>query len=263
MSRPGNSGCGVSGSCSAFCLAVLKAHAKWSSPDANEEPTSHGCSASPRRRLKRFALDEHWDGAGQPYALKGYGIPLLARILGLAQTVEVFFSTYGPDAAFDMAAARRGSWFDPALVEAFLTLRKDRKFWQALAVGDTLAHVAAVEPDDEIQVLDDRRLDLVAEAFALVIDAKSRCRLSPRTTTRRRRARSTINTGVRGGRNNERRRLISTECDVPRDADSHLYQTGVRAIDQPGAGSRRAVGARHRETATRRPLPSRTAQRCR
>jgi putative nucleotidyltransferase with HDIG domain len=119
------------------------------------------------------ALDEHWDGAGQPYALKGHSIPLLARILGLAQTVEVFFSTYGPDAAFDVAAARRGSWFDPVLVEAFLALRRDRKFWQALAAGDTLAHVAAVEPEDEIQVLDDRRLDLVAEAFALVIDAKS------------------------------------------------------------------------------------------
>ena len=119
------------------------------------------------------ALDEHWDGAGQPYALKGDGIPLLARILGLAQTVEVFFSTHGPDAAFDMAVARRGSWFDPSLVEALGTLHNDHRFWHALAEGDTLAQIATVEPADEIQIIDDDRLDLVAEAFALVIDAKS------------------------------------------------------------------------------------------
>jgi len=34
------------------------------------------------------ALDEHWDGAGQPYNLKGDSIPLLARILGLATLQE-------------------------------------------------------------------------------------------------------------------------------------------------------------------------------
>jgi putative nucleotidyltransferase with HDIG domain len=119
------------------------------------------------------ALDEHWDGAGQPYSLKGDGIPLLARILGLAQTAEVFFSTFGVDAVFDVATARRGTWFDPAVVEAFLTLQKDRKFWQSLAEGDTLAQIAAVEPADEVLTIDDHRLDLVAEAFALVIDAKS------------------------------------------------------------------------------------------
>jgi putative nucleotidyltransferase with HDIG domain len=119
------------------------------------------------------ALDEHWDGLGQPYSLKGDGIPLLGRIVGLAQTAEVFYSTHGAEAAFDMAAARRGTWFDPAIVEAFLALRKDRKFWHALAEGDTLAQISAVEPPDEIQTIDDDRLDLVAEAFALVIDAKS------------------------------------------------------------------------------------------
>ena len=52
------------------------------------------------------ALDEHWDGGGQPYALKRDQIPLLARILGLSQTFEVFWSTYGRDAAYDMASTR-------------------------------------------------------------------------------------------------------------------------------------------------------------
>ena len=119
------------------------------------------------------ALDEHWDGAGQPYNLKGNDIPFLGRILGLAQTVEVFLSTHGVDTAFDMATTRRGTWFDPVLVEALVATRKDRAFWQLLAEGDALAQVARVEPADDIQIVDDDRLDLVSEAFALVIDAKS------------------------------------------------------------------------------------------
>jgi len=119
------------------------------------------------------ALDEHWDGAGQPYNLKGNDIPFLARILGLAQTVEVFFSTHGVETAFDMATSRRGTWFDPVLVEALVATRKDRAFWQLLADGDPLAQIAKVEPAGEVQTVDDDRLDLVAEAFALVIDAKS------------------------------------------------------------------------------------------
>ncbi|HEV3059952.1 MAG TPA: HD domain-containing phosphohydrolase, partial [Vicinamibacterales bacterium] len=32
-------------------------------------------------------IDEHWDGHGQPYELKGQAIPLLGRIVGFAQTV--------------------------------------------------------------------------------------------------------------------------------------------------------------------------------
>ena len=35
-------------------------------------------------------LDEHWDGNGMPDGLSGAGIPLLGRIVGLAQTVEIF-----------------------------------------------------------------------------------------------------------------------------------------------------------------------------
>jgi putative nucleotidyltransferase with HDIG domain len=119
------------------------------------------------------ALDEHWDGQGQPYRLKGEDIPLLGRILGLAQTVEVFFSTYGVLTAFDMALDRRGRWFDPALVDALRSIRTDSAFWRWLREGDTLADIGSVEPADCVFVADENRLDVVAEAFARVIDAKS------------------------------------------------------------------------------------------
>jgi putative nucleotidyltransferase with HDIG domain len=118
-------------------------------------------------------LDEHWDGRGQPYAVKGHDIPLLGRIVGLAQTVEVFFSTYGVLTAYDMALSRRGTWFDPDVVDALLSIRADAAFWRWLGVGDELSAMASVEPADSLIVADDTRLDLVAEAFARVIDAKS------------------------------------------------------------------------------------------
>jgi len=41
------------------------------------------------------ALDEHWDGHGQPEGLAGEAIPLLGRNLQLAQTTEVFFGADG------------------------------------------------------------------------------------------------------------------------------------------------------------------------
>ena len=119
------------------------------------------------------ALDEHWDGRGQPYGLRGEQIPPLARILGLAQTVEAFFSTQGVQAAFDVAAARRGRWFEPSLVDALVSFKSDARFWADLAEGDSLADVTLFEPPDRVVLATNDRLDRVAEAFARVIDAKS------------------------------------------------------------------------------------------
>ena len=119
------------------------------------------------------ALDEHWDGAGQPYSLEREQIPLLARILGLAQTVEVYFTSHGVDAALEMAVARRGSWFDPSVVDALLAMRSDTAFWQSLASDNAIGALPSLEPASRILVANDDRLDRIAEAFALVIDAKS------------------------------------------------------------------------------------------
>lgn len=119
------------------------------------------------------ALDEHWDGRGQPYSLRGDRIPMLGRIVSLAQTSEVFFSTYGPRAAHDVVTSRRGTWFDPDLVGAFKTVARDAAFWTDLAKGNIIAQVGRVEPADRVIVADDARLDNVTEAFARVVDAKS------------------------------------------------------------------------------------------
>jgi putative nucleotidyltransferase with HDIG domain len=119
------------------------------------------------------ALDEHWDGNGQPYGLSRERIPPLARILSLAQTVEVFFSSYGVLAAYQMAALRRSRWFDPALVDALYSMRADSTFWGALGSCHDLRTLRFFEPADRVETATEERLDQVAEAFAHVIDAKS------------------------------------------------------------------------------------------
>jgi putative nucleotidyltransferase with HDIG domain len=115
------------------------------------------------------ALDEHWDGHGQPHGLRGEEIPLEARILCLAQTVEIFHAAGGVKAAWRVARRRSGGWFDPALVEALGGMLGDSVFWGLLPLADACAW----EPDDRVLTADDTRLDRIAHAFAGVIDAKS------------------------------------------------------------------------------------------
>jgi HD-GYP domain-containing protein (c-di-GMP phosphodiesterase class II) len=115
------------------------------------------------------ALDEHWDGHGQPRGLSAEEIPLAGRILCLAQTVEVFHAAGGPRAAYRVARKRSAEWFDPALVEAMSSFRFDTAFWASLKDLD----VSAVEPPDRVLTADEARLDRIAEGFAAVIDAKS------------------------------------------------------------------------------------------
>jgi putative nucleotidyltransferase with HDIG domain len=114
-------------------------------------------------------LFEHWDGQGHPGDLAGEEISPLARIACLSQSMEVFWQHGGPAAAVDIARARRGTWYEPALVDAVGVLERDRPFWASLAAPN----VQSVEPTDRVERADDDRLDRVAEAFASIVDAKS------------------------------------------------------------------------------------------
>jgi putative nucleotidyltransferase with HDIG domain len=114
-------------------------------------------------------LDEHWDGGGYPDGLRGEDISLAGRVLCLAQTAEVFWQRGGAHAACTIARERRGTWFDPALVDALLSTERDHEFWRSLETPD----VTSLEPPDHVLAADDSRLDRVAHAFASIVDAKS------------------------------------------------------------------------------------------
>ncbi len=114
-------------------------------------------------------VDEHWDGKGYPAGTAGDDISLIGRVLCLAQTTEMFWRHGGASAACAIARERRGTWFDPELVDALVALERADAFWHGLENPV----VTGLEPPDRVLLAEPGRLDLVAEAFASVIDAKS------------------------------------------------------------------------------------------
>jgi putative nucleotidyltransferase with HDIG domain len=118
-------------------------------------------------------IDERWDGRGHPAALRGKEIPLLARIAGLSQMIDIFSTAGGPAAAIGMAGERCGTWFDPQVVESFLSLTGDGQFWDRLASPGLFADVVSLEPDELALTGSPAALDRIARAFAEVTDAKS------------------------------------------------------------------------------------------
>jgi HD-GYP domain-containing protein (c-di-GMP phosphodiesterase class II) len=76
---------------------------------------------------------ERWDGKGYPLGLKGEEIPLLARIIAVADTYDAMVSTrpyrkgLAPQFAFEEIVRYRGTQFDPTVVDAFIqAFEKDR-----------------------------------------------------------------------------------------------------------------------------------------
>jgi putative two-component system response regulator len=68
---------------------------------------------------------ERWDGSGYPYHLKGTDIPLLGRVMAIADvydalvSVRPYKSAYTHDEAVQIIIDGSGSHFDPVLVEIF------------------------------------------------------------------------------------------------------------------------------------------------
>jgi PAS domain S-box-containing protein/putative nucleotidyltransferase with HDIG domain len=77
---------------------------------------------------------ERLDGTGYPLALKGEEIRPEARIIAVADVVEAMAShrpyrpARGLDSALEEIRAHRSTWFDPRVVDACVTLFRDRGF---------------------------------------------------------------------------------------------------------------------------------------
>jgi putative two-component system response regulator len=89
-------------------------------------------SESPILRLAEdIALfhHEHWDGSGYTMGLSGEAVPLVARIVAVADTFDAmtrdrsYQAARTADEAADWIAAQAGRKFDPAVVEAFQQVR--------------------------------------------------------------------------------------------------------------------------------------------
>lgn len=118
-----------------------------------------------------YSLDELWNGKGHPRGLRGEEIPLLSRIMNLAQNLDVFFVVHGESAARAMAERRSGRWFDPEIVKAFQSVLGRGKLWAEVRNSPELA--TKLEPGGRYLEATPENIDNICLAFADVIDAKS------------------------------------------------------------------------------------------
>jgi putative nucleotidyltransferase with HDIG domain len=128
------------------------------------------------------SLDEHWDGSGYPERWIGATISPLARVIAVAQHLDVFALERGPEQAMLVMRERSGRWFDPQVVNAAESLNRRGALWMHCLPGN---HESAGQRESSARsaVLDlapahsDRMcsadIDLICEAFAEVVDAKS------------------------------------------------------------------------------------------
>jgi HD-GYP domain-containing protein (c-di-GMP phosphodiesterase class II) len=128
------------------------------------------------------SLDEHWDGSGYPERLRGTAISPLARVMAVAQHLDVFAQERGPEQAMLVLRVRSGRWFDPETVKAAESLHKRGTLWQqclpdgerSSAETELSTRAAAIDlSPGETGRIGAARIDLICEAFAEVVDAKS------------------------------------------------------------------------------------------
>jgi HD-GYP domain-containing protein (c-di-GMP phosphodiesterase class II)/DNA-binding CsgD family transcriptional regulator len=124
----------------------------------------------PQVREGLYQTFERWDGKGVPAEVKGSEILVPARVVNLADVVEVYHRTGGVDAAVAVARERSGTQFDPALVDVFCaeapTLFSD--------VDSVTSWPAVIEAEPALGiVLSDGELESALEAIADFTDLKS------------------------------------------------------------------------------------------
>ena len=125
-------------------------------------------------------LDEHWNGMGYPDRLRGKEIPQLARILAVAQHLDLFACERSPAMAVQTLCERSGVWFDPALVKIVQNLDREGRLWSSCLPTDEVESVRQLAlgmepfPGSGIRLgVQHDEIDNICEAFAAVVDAKS------------------------------------------------------------------------------------------
>jgi HD-GYP domain-containing protein (c-di-GMP phosphodiesterase class II) len=121
-------------------------------------------------RASLYQTFERWDGKGAPGELKGDAISLPARMVNLADVLEVFHRCGGVDAAIAVARERSGSQFDPGLVD--LVTSDAGMLFVDLEAATTWDAIIDAEPALGT-VLSGAALDSALEAVADFIDVKS------------------------------------------------------------------------------------------
>ena len=84
-------------------------------------------------RIVALTHHEKFDGTGYPYGIQGYDIPLMGRIVAIADVFDALTSkrpykeAWSVDQAIAYLVEQKGKHFDPELVDAFLTCMDEVK----------------------------------------------------------------------------------------------------------------------------------------
>ncbi|GAC1351011.1 MAG: HD domain-containing protein [Ktedonobacteraceae bacterium] len=113
---------------------------------------------------------ERWDGRGTPAGLKGEQIALSMRIVSLAQDMITFHRLNGNEAAVAMAKERKGTAYDPRMVEQFC--QQAPKLLAGLEEEPSWEVVLSLEPGRRIY-LSEEQFDDACLAIADFADIKS------------------------------------------------------------------------------------------
>ena len=110
---------------------------------------------------------ERWDGNGGPTGVAGDAIPVEARIGLFADLIEVHHRLGGLDATLRLASERRGTQFDPRVVDAYLADPET-----ILAQPDDVWSMALSEAPAESAELSEPELDRIIIALGDFADLK-------------------------------------------------------------------------------------------
>ena len=124
------------------------------------------------QRTLRFQW-ERWDGKGMAYGLKGQTIPRTARILHFTQVLDLMYRFGGPAATRVIAQEKRGTRFDPEIVDVFLALTQRADFWSTFEEQSTQEALLARRPSTVADRTQEDQTERVCEALADLIDLKT------------------------------------------------------------------------------------------
>lgn len=117
-------------------------------------------------------LYERWDGKGLT-GVRGEDIPVVSRAIAVASFAEVFYTALGERVVLDGLREQEGLAHDPACSHPLRELITERAPWAAFDSATFWADLLALEPAGSRRIVNEDRVDEVAEAFADFTDFKS------------------------------------------------------------------------------------------
>jgi len=103
-----------------------------------------------------------WDGKGLPKGLGGEDLALPMRIAGVADVAEVYHRARGIEGAVEVVRATSGTWFDPAIVDAWCAVAPEMladldedATWETIVTARENRPLTVRELEDALELLAD------------------------------------------------------------------------------------------------------------